>query len=233
MKPCSKIKFSMIEIIKDKNNRFFLRRGETIIVNRTFFNISWIEGGNWLMIKEEERDSTFFLVHENDFKYTKFFLSKRFSNYRSFSVESKTFIAHSEGKDYLFYNNGSRYCFSWIGDEYNGYRPIMKKGNIWNFLYVMDQTLYFDTFNGFTKKFYLNDGDKLYQVFGNCFTIKRDDGFLSISYIKKYGSIYKAYQLRTRNYNLRFNEVYCIGKYIIGHLHSSYYIYHNSSKAGL
>ncbi len=168
------------EIVPVGNGHYTLNFGNYNL-DADFFKIERLaEGSNYYLLWSDAQMNEFYLYNAQ--KQTYAFDQKFFKKIEYYSEDSLSFVAYRNDHNYayIFYEDGyidKEHVCEYIGEEYNGVRPIKTCGGKW---------LYYDVYKRKTVwkvecGYKLKEGWTLGRKFNyNCFTVNRADGGMCI-----------------------------------------------------
>lgn len=170
----------MAEIIPVSNGRYTLNIG-TYSLDADFFKIERLAGGsNYYLLWPDAPMNDFYLYNAKKQIYA--FNRQLFKKTEYYSEDSLSFVAYRSDHNYayIFYEDGyiDKECVcGYIGEEYNGVRPIKTYGGKWLYYNVYMRKTVWKVKNGYNLKEGWSLGKKLDD---NCFIVNRADGGMCI-----------------------------------------------------
>lgn len=170
----------MTEIIPVGNGRYTLNIG-SYSLDADFFKVERLaEGSNYYLLWPDSREDDFYLYNAKKQIYA--FNRKLFKKTEYYSEDSLSFVAYRSDHNYayIFYEDGyiDRECVcGYIGEEYNGVRPIKTYGGRWLYYNVYMRKTVWKIEYGYKLKEGWSLGKKLNY---NCFIVNRSDGGMYI-----------------------------------------------------
>ncbi len=176
----------MAEIVPVGNGRYTLNQG-TYRLDADFFKVKRLaEGSNYYLLWPDAQMDDFYLYNAQ--KQTYAFNRKLFKKTEYYSEDSLSFVAYRSDHNYayMFYEDGyidKEHVCGYIGEEYNGVRPIKTYGGKWLYYNAYMRKTLWKVEYGYKLKEGWTLGRKLNY---NCFIVNRvDDGMYIWRYNEK------------------------------------------------
>lgn len=197
------------EIIAVGNGRYTLSLG-TYSLDADFFKIERLaEGSNYYLLWPDAQRDDFYLYNAK--KQTYAFNRIFFKKTEYYSEDSLSFVAYRSDHNYayMFYEDGyidKEHVCGYIGEEYNGVRPIKTYGGRWLYYNVYMRKPLWKVEYGYKLKEGWSLGKKIDY---NCFVVNRADGGMCIwrynekaHKIENHSSIYDSIECIDSSYLL-------------------------------
>ena len=184
----------MVEIVSIGNGRYTLNLGGYNLEADYFKVEKLAEDSNYYLLWSDAQMDNFYLYNAKKQAYV--FDAKLFKKIEYYSKDSLSFVAYRSDYNYayMFYEDGyidKDYVCKYIGEEYNGVRPIKTWGGKWLYYNVKTRKPVWKVKYGYTLKDGWSLGKKLDY---NCFIVHRADDCLCISrYDEKEHKIESSY----------------------------------------
>ena len=188
----------MVEIRTTSDGRYVLDC-DGILLEKSFFRIKrFADKSNYYLLWEDEDMDVFYLYNtEKNIFALKASVCRNAQTFRKvdfYSEETLSFVAYRSDEEYahILYDDGDmeRYAFQYVGEEYNGMRPVKTYGGKW---------LYYDAQRrkpawAIEKGYSLKDGEVLgrklnrshfvvYGTDGSCNIRRYDENLHKVAYL--------------------------------------------------
>lgn len=164
----------MVEIIKNTNNTLtFVCDGYILPCN--LLKVEKVaDNSNYYCLWINEKEFYLFNVQnkKHALKINTYTTAKKFCKIEFYSNDSKTFVAYRSDKDYAYilFENGDyeNIVFKYVGNEYNGIRPVKVHNDRWGYYNVFKRGFLYDI----SKGMFLEENEELVQCYNtNCYSI--------------------------------------------------------------